>query len=84
MIMIRYTDLKIECSVTIRQFSSDRVTDVLEWTLSNSISQYPQLLQNVSVSVVPDLVVEMLLIGRTSVRLTLLYNAWEHNSTCYM
>ena len=47
---------------------------VLEWTLSNTLSQYPQLLQNVSVSVVPELEVEMLSIRNTSVRLTLLYN----------
>ena len=47
---------------------------VLEWTLSNTLSRYPQLLQNISVSIVPDSEVEMLLIRNTSVRLTLLYN----------
>ena len=47
---------------------------VLEWTLSSLLTQYPQLLQDVSVSVVPDFGVEMLLLGNTSVQLTLLYN----------
>ena len=57
-----------------RQFSSDRVTVVLEWTLLSSLSHYPQLLRDVSVSIVPDSEVEMLLLGNTSVHLTLLYN----------
>ena len=56
------------------QFSSDRVMVILEWTLSDLLSRYPQLLQNVSVAVVPYLEVEIMLIGHTSVRLTLLYN----------
>ena len=56
------------------RFSSDRVTAVLEWTLSSSLTQYPQLLQNVTVSIIPDSGVEMLLLGNTSVQLTLLYN----------
>ena len=47
---------------------------VLEWTLSRSLTQYLQLLQNVNVIVVPDTGVEMLLLGNTSVQLTLLYN----------
>ena len=58
----------------MERFSSDRVTAVLEWTLSSTLIQYPQLLQDVSVSIVPDFGVEMLLLGNMSVQLTLLYN----------
>ena len=58
----------------LERFSSDRVTAVVEWTLSSSLAQYPPLLQNMSVSIVPDSVVEMLLLGNTSVQLILLYN----------
>ena len=53
---------------------SDRVTAVLKWTLSSSLTQYPQLLLNASASIVPDSGVEMLLLGNASVQLTLLYN----------
>ena len=56
------------------RFSGDSVTAVLEWALSSSLTQYPQLLQNVSVSIVPNSGVEMLLLGNTSVQVTLLYN----------
>ena len=56
------------------RFSGDRVTAVLEWALSSSLTQYPPLLQNVSVSIVPNSGVEMLLLGNTSVQVTLLYN----------
>ena len=54
--------------------SSDRVTAVLEWALSTSLIQYQQLLQNISVSIVPDSGVEMLLLGNKNVQVTLLYN----------
>ena len=47
---------------------------ILEWTLSSSLTQYPRLLQNVNVSIVPDSGVEMLLLGNTRIQLTLLYN----------
>ena len=62
------------------RFSSDRVTTVLEWTLSSSLIQYPQLLQNVTVSIVPDSDLgwkccSVYYIGNTSVQLTLLYNS---------
>ena len=56
------------------RFSSDRITAVLEWTLSSSLTQYPQLLQNVTVRIIPDSGVEMLLLGNTSVQVILLYN----------
>ena len=54
--------------------SSDRVTALLEWAHSSSLIQYQQLLQNISVSIVPDLGVEVLLLGNKNVQVTLLYN----------
>ena len=54
------------------RFSSDRVTVVLELTLSSSLTHYPQLLQNVNVGIVPDSGMEVLLLGNMSVQLTLL------------
>ena len=67
---------KLSVQLQSEQFSSDRVMVILEWTLSDLLSRYPQLLQNVSVVVVPDLKVEIsvMFIGNTSVQLTLLYN----------
>ena len=65
---------ELSIQVQSEQFTIDRVTAVLEWTLSNSLSQYPQLLGDISVDVVPDFGVKMLLLGNTGVQLTLLYN----------
>ena len=63
--MIRCTDCWTKHSIQSEQFTIDRVTAVLEWTLSNSLSQYPQLLGNVSVDIVLNSGVEMLLLGNT-------------------
>ena len=57
------------------QFTSDRVMVTLKWTLSTSQIYYQQLLQNVSISVVPDLEMAILFIGNMSVQLTLQYNS---------
>ena len=65
---------ELNIQVQSEQFTIDRVTAVLEWTLSNASSQYPQLLGNVSVDIVPDSGMEMLLLGNTCGQLTLLYN----------
>ena len=48
---------------------------ILEWTVSNTLGRYQQLLlSNASVSVVPSPEVEIIFIRNMSVQLTLSYN----------
>ena len=48
---------------------------ILEWTLSNSLGRYQQLLlPNVSINIVPDPEVEIMLFGNMSTKVTLHYN----------
>ena len=65
---------RLNIQLKSEQFSSDRVMVVLEWTSSNLLSQYPQLLQNIIVDVAADLEAKTMLVGRNGVRLILLYN----------
>ena len=47
---------------------------MLEWTIFLSQINYQQLLQNISINVVPDPEVPMMYIGNRTLQLTLLYN----------
>ena len=59
----------------LKQFLSDRVVVILEWTLSNPLGHYQQLLlPNVSVNVVPNPEMQIMFIGNMSVQLSLSYN----------
>ena len=55
------------------QLSSDNITVVFEWNVSNLQIYHQQLLQNVSINVVPDLVA-IIYTGNRTFQLTLLYN----------
>ena len=55
------------------QLSSDNITVVSEWNVSNLQIYHQQLLQNVSINVVPD-PVEIMYTGNRTFQLTLLYN----------
>ena len=57
------------------QFLDDRIVVILEWTLSNSLGRYQQLLlPNVSINIVPDSEVEIVFSGNMSAQLSLSYN----------
>ena len=53
---------------------SDRITVQLEWTISLLQIYYQQLLQNVSIDVVPDNGVTVAYTGNRTLQLTLQYN----------
>ena len=55
-------------------FTSDRVSVILQWTLSLSQIYYQQLLQNVSITVVPDTGVTIAYTGNRTLQLILPYN----------
>ena len=55
------------------QLSSDNIMAVFEWNVSNLQIYHQQLLQNVSINVVPD-PVEIMYTGNRTFQLTLLYN----------
>ena len=56
-----------------QQFSSDNITFVFEWNVSNLQIYHQQLLQNVSINVVPD-PVEITYTENRIFQLTLLYS----------
>ena len=55
------------------ELSSDNITVIFEWNVSNLQIYHQQLLQNVSINVVPD-PVEIIYRGNMTFQLTLLYN----------
>ena len=56
------------------QLKSEIITVKLEWTVSLSQIYYQQLLQNVSIDVVPDTGVTVAYTGNRTLQLTLQYN----------
>ena len=56
------------------RFKSNTVTVILEWIISLSQIYYQQLLQNVSVCVVPDPEMTTVNTGNRTLQLSLLYN----------
>ena len=53
---------------------SDRITIILEWVVLLSQIYYQQLLENVSINVVPDPEVTIVYTGNRTLQLTLAYN----------
>ena len=56
------------------QLMSDRITIILEWAVLLSQIYYQQLLENVSINVIPDPEVTIVYTGNRTLQLTLAYN----------
>ena len=58
----------------LAQLMSDRITIILEWTVLLSQIYYQQLLENVSINVIPDPEVIIVYTGNRTLQLTFTYN----------
>ena len=67
-------DARLSIQSHTAQLMSEIITVQLEWTISLSQIYYQQLLQNVSIDVVPDNGVTVAYTGNRTLQLTLQYN----------